>query len=97
MDPSERVDLGDRVATRGIPSDPEDLIDRNGPADRGDSPAALAFGVSTDSVSVRVRFAVRVRLIGRPGSVDLDRLQVGAVAEAVYGASEGRRSYPEPN
>ena len=97
MDPSERVDLEGRVATRGIPSDPEDLADRTGPADRGDSPADLALGVFTESVPARVSFAVRARLIGRPGSVDLDRLQVGAVAEAVDGASEGRRSNPEAN
>ena len=86
-----------RVETRDIPSDPEDLTDRTGPADRGDSPADLALGVSTDSVPPRLSFAVRGRLIGRPGSVDLDRLSVGAVAEAVDGASEGRRSDQEAN
>ena len=89
--------MEDRVETRGIPSDPEDLADRTGPADRGDLPADLALGVSIDSVPARVIFAVRERLIGRPGSVDLDRLPVGAVAEAVDGASEGRRSDPEDN
>ena len=86
-----------RVETRVIPSDPEDLADRTGPVDRGDSPADLALGVSSYSVPARVIFAERERLIGRPGSVDLDRLPVGAVAEAVEGASEGRRSDPESN
>ena len=95
MDPSERVDLEDRLKTRVIPSDSEDLADRTGPAYRGDSPADLTLGVSTDSVSAQVSFAVRGRLIGRPGSVNLDRLPVGAVAEAVEGASKGRRSDPE--
>ena len=97
MDPSEQVDLEDRVQTRGIPSDSENLANRTGLADRGHSPADLAVGVSTDSVPSRVSFAVRGRLIGRPGSVDLDRLPVGAVVEAVDGASEGRRSDPEAN
>ena len=97
MDPSERVDLEDRVETRGIPSDPEDFADRTGLADRGDSPADLALGVSTYSVPARVSFAVRGRLNGRPGTVDLNRLLVGAVAEAVDGTSEGRRSDPEAN
>ena len=41
VDPSERVDLEDRVETRGIPSDPEDLADRTGRVDRGDSSADL--------------------------------------------------------
>ena len=97
MDPSERVDLEGRVATRGIPSDPEDLADLTGPVDRGDSTADLALGVSVDSVPARVSFAVRGRLIGRPGPVDLDRLPVDAVAEAVDGTFEGRRSDPEAN
>ena len=97
MDPSERVDLEGRVETRGIPSDPEDLADRTGPVDRGDSPADLALGVSTDSVPARVSFAVRGRLVERPGSVDLDRLPVGAVAETVDGTLEERRSDPETN
>ena len=97
MDPSERVDLEGRVETRGIPSDPEDLAYRTGSIDCGDSPADLALGVSTDSVPSRVSFAVRGRLIGRPGSVDLGLFPVGAVAEAVDGTFEGRRSDPEAN
>ena len=72
-----------------MPSDSEDLANRAGPADRGDSLASLALGISTDFVSARVSFAVRGRLIGIPGPVDLDHLPVGAVAEAVHGASEG--------
>ena len=84
-----------RVETRVIPSDPEDLADRTGPVDCGDSPADLALGVSNDSVPARVIFAARGRLIGRTGFVNLDRLPVGAVAEAVDGVSEGRRSDPE--
>ena len=95
--PPELVDLEDRAETRGIPSGPEDLADRAGPADCGDSPAGLALEVSTDSFSARVSFAVRGRLIGRPGPVDLDRLPVDAVAEAVDGTFEGRRSDPEAN
>ena len=95
--PSERGDLESSVETRGIPSDPEDLADRTGPADRGDSPADLALGVSTNSVPARVSFAVQGRLIGRPGSVDLDRLLVGAVAKAVDGAFEGRRRDTKAN
>ena len=97
MNSFERVDLEDRVETRGIPSDSEDLADRTGPSDRGDSPADLALGVSRDSVPARGSFAVRGRLIGRPGSVNLDRLPVGAVVEAVDDASEGRLSDPEAN
>ena len=64
MDPSERVDLEGRVETRDISSDPEDLADRTGPVDRGDSPAELALGVSTDSVPAGASLAVRGRLIG---------------------------------
>ena len=97
MDPSERVDLEDCVETRGIPSDPEDLADRTGPVGRGDPPADLALGVSTDSVPARVSFEVRGRLIWRPGSVELDRLPVVAVAETVDGTFKGRRSDPEAN
>ena len=97
MNLSERVDLEDRLETRDIRSDTEDLADRTGPVDRGDSPADLASGVSTDSVPARVSFAVRERLIGRPGPVDLDRLPVNAVAEAVDGTFRGRRIDPEAN
>ena len=81
------------------PSDPADVADRTGPVDRGDSPADLALRVSTDSVPACVRFAVRGRLVGRPGPVNLDRLPVGAVAiaEAVEGTFEGRRSDTEAN
>ena len=82
--------------TRNIPSDPEDLAYRTGPVDRGDSLVDLALGVSTDSVPARVSFAVRGRLVGRPGSVYLDRLTAGAVAEAVDATFEGRRRDPEP-
>ena len=74
MDPSERVGLADRVETRGIPSDQEDLADRTGPVDRGDSLDDLALEVSTDSVPARVSLAVRGRLVGRPGFVGLDPL-----------------------
>ena len=97
MDPSERVDLEDCVETRGIPSYPEDLADRTSPVDRGDPPADLALVISTDSVPAGVIFAVRGRLIWRPGSVELDRLPVVAVAEAVGCTFEGRRSGPEAN
>ena len=86
-----------RVVTRGIASDPEDLADRTGPVYRGDSPNDLVLGVSTDSVPARVSFAMRGRLVGRPGSVNLDRLPIGAVAEAVDGTFEGRHSHPEAN
>ena len=97
MDPFERVDLEGSVETRGIPSYLEDLADRTGPVDRGDSPADLALGVSTDSVPARVIFAVRARLIRRPGPVDMDRLPVCAVAEAVDDIFKGSRSDPEFN
>ena len=96
MDPSERVDLDGRVETRGVPEYPKDLADCTGPVDRVDSQADLALGVSTDSVPARVSFAVRGRLVGRPGSVYLDRLTAGAVAEAVDATFEGRRRDPEP-
>ena len=97
MDPFERVDLEGSVETRGIPSYLEDLADRTGPVDRGDSPDDLALGVSTDSVPARVSFEVRGRLIWRPGSVELDRLPVVAVAEAVDATFEVRRSDTEAN
>ena len=97
MDPSERVDLKGRVETRGIPSDPEDLADRTGPVDRGDLPDDLALGVCTDSVPACVSFEVRGRLIRRPGPVDMDRLPVCAVAEAVDDTFKGSRSDPKFN
>ena len=97
VDSSEQVDLEDLVETRGVPSDPEDLADRTGPVDCRDPPADLVERVPTDSVPDRVIFAARGSLIGEIGSVDLDRLPVGRVAEAVDGAFEGRRSYPEAN
>ena len=98
MNPSKRVDLEGRVATRGIPSDPEDLADRTGLVDREDSPTDLALGVSTDSVPARVSFAVLRRLIGgRSGPVDMDRLPVGAGSEAVDGTFEGMRTESEDN
>uniref|UniRef100_A0AAV1VNA2 Uncharacterized protein n=1 Tax=Peronospora matthiolae TaxID=2874970 RepID=A0AAV1VNA2_9STRA len=97
VNPFEPIDLEGRIETRVIPSDPEDLADSTGSADRGDSLADLALEVSTDSVPACVRFAVRGRLIGRPGSVDLDRLPVGTVAEAVDCTIGGRRSDPEAN
>ena len=85
MNSSERVDFIDHVQTRGVVSDPEDLADCTGPVDRTCPQAALLERVPTDSVPDRVIFAARGSLIGGLGSVDLDLLSVGGVAEAVDG------------
>ena len=97
VDSSERVDLEDRVETRGVPSDRGDLADQTGPVDCRDPSADLVEGLSTDSVPDCVIFAARGSLIGGLGSVDLDRSPVCVVAEAVDVIFNGRRSDPEAN
>ena len=89
--------MEDRAVKWGIPVNPGDLVDGTDPVDREDAPVNWAEGVSTDFVPHRVIFAARERLIGRLGSVDLDRLPIGGVAEAVSETWEGRRSDPESN
>ena len=95
FDSSERADLEGRAETRGVPVNPDDVADCTGPVDRGDHPVDLAEGGATDAVPDRFISAARGRLIGRWGTVNLNLLFVGKVAEAADGTPEEGRRVPE--
>ena len=95
LDSSERDNLEDRAETRGVPVQPNDVADCTGRVDCGGPPADLAEEVATDFVPDRVIFAAQGRLIRISGSVDLDLLFVGGVAESENGTLEGRRRVKE--